>query len=109
MAQVAKACRVGWATVMAAVREYGQPLVDDPHRLDGVAAIGVDETAFLAANGRHHTVFVTGVVDVAAPRLLDVVEGRSRNALSAWVSAQPELDKPGHFSALVRPVVVGSP
>jgi hypothetical protein len=27
--------------VLAAVREYGRLLVDDPHRLDNVAAIGV--------------------------------------------------------------------
>ena len=103
VAQVAKACGVGWATVMAAVREYGQPLVDDPHRLDGVAAIGVDETAFLAANGRHHTVFVTGVVDVAAPRLLDVVQGRSGNALSAWVSARPDQWREGIAVAALDP------
>jgi len=49
----------------------------------------VDETAFLAANGRHHTVFVTGMVDVTASRLVDVVPGRSGTVLSQWISAQP--------------------
>lgn len=51
VAQVARDFGVSWATAMAAVREYGRPLVDDPHRLDGVPALGVDETALLAANG----------------------------------------------------------
>jgi transposase len=46
---------------MAAVVEHGTPLVDDPDRLAGVQALGVDETAFLAANGRHYTQFVTGM------------------------------------------------
>jgi transposase len=89
VAQVAAGFGVAWATVMAAVVEYGTPLVDDPDRLNGVAALGVDETAFLAANGRHHTVFVTGMVDVTASRLLDVVPGRSGTVLSQWISAQP--------------------
>ncbi len=90
VAQVAAAFGIGWATAMAAVREYGRPLVADPGRLAGVAALGVDETAFLAANAGHHTVFVTGIVDVSSPRLLDVVEGRSGKCLSDWVSGRPE-------------------
>lgn len=32
VAQVARDLGVGWSTVMAAVRDYGQPLVDDPDR-----------------------------------------------------------------------------
>jgi len=75
---------------MAAVREYGRPLADDPARLAGVEAIGVDETAFLAATATHHTVFVTGLVDVARSRLLDVVPGRSGSVLAQWIGAQPE-------------------
>lgn len=95
VAQVAAGFGVGWGTAMAAVVEYGRPLVDEVDRLAAVSAIGVDETAFLAANATHHTVFVTGIVDVRpgpgrGPRLLDVVPGRSGNALSAWVLAQPE-------------------
>ena len=89
VAQVAAEFGVAWGTVMAAVVEYGTPLVDDPDRLAGVQALGVDETAFLAANGRHHTQFVTGMVDVTAARLLDVVPGRSGTVLSQWIAAQP--------------------
>jgi transposase len=80
VAQVAAAFGTSWATVMAAVAEHGRPLVDDPARTEEVSAPGVDETAFLAANARHPTLFVTGLVDVSRGRLLDVVEGRSGNA-----------------------------
>jgi hypothetical protein len=70
---------------MAAVRYHGQPLVDDPARLQNVGAVGVDETAFTAA-ATSPTEFVTGIVDLTrrrggVARLLDVVEGRSAEAL----------------------------
>jgi transposase len=68
VAQVAAAFGVGWGTAMAAVRAYGSPLVEDAERLGGVAELGVDETAFLAANATHPTLFVTAVVDLRAPR-----------------------------------------
>jgi transposase len=90
VAQVAAEFGVAWRTVMDAVVEYGTPLVDDRDRLAGVEALGVDETAFLAANGRHHTQYVTGMVDVTAARLLDVVPGRSGTVLSQWLAAQSE-------------------
>lgn len=90
VAQVAADFGVGWGTVMAAVRDYGTPRVDDPEGLVAVAALGVDETAFLAANATHHTLFVTGMVDVRTSRLLDVVPGRSGNALASWIQTQPQ-------------------
>jgi transposase len=46
---------IGWRTAMTAVRDYGTPRVDDPTRLDGVEAIGVDETAFQAPSARRPT------------------------------------------------------
>jgi hypothetical protein len=49
VAAVARDLGVGWATVMRAVADHGQPLVDDPARLHGVAALGLDETSFLRA------------------------------------------------------------
>ena len=103
VAQVAADLGVAWATVMTAVRDYGRPRTDDPERLAGVRALGVDETAFLAANARHSTVFVTGVVDVARPRLLDVVEGRSAAALSGWVDDQPPAWRAGIAVAALDP------
>lgn len=64
--QVGKLCRsvssvateygVSWDSAWAAVRLHGTPLVDDPHRVGGVRALGVDEHSFLAANPDHTTV-----------------------------------------------------
>ena len=59
---------VGWGTVMRAVREYGEPLVDDPDRLAGVLGLGVDESAFLRATALRSTQFVTGVLDLTPGR-----------------------------------------
>jgi transposase len=104
VAAVAAEFGVGWATVMAAVQEYGQPLVDDPHRLDGVHTLGVDETAFLAATPSSGTVFATGIVALnGRARLLDVVEGRSGNALSGWVSSQDQDWRDGITIAALDP------
>jgi len=89
IAQVARDLGVGWSTVMTAVRDHGAPLVDDPDRTAGVTALGMDETAFLAANQDHHTLYVTGFVDLTARRLLDVVPGRSAASVTGWLDARP--------------------
>ena len=88
VAQVAADFGVAWATVMDAVEQYGTALVEDPDRLAEVTALGVDETAFLRATKDRHTQYVTGIVDVRAGRLLDVVQGRSGAILSQWVQQQ---------------------
>ncbi len=80
---------VGWSTVMRAVQEYGAPLVDDPTRLVGVQAVGVDGTTFLAARAGSSTRFVTGIVAMLGPgrssaQLLDVVPGRTKAAVQEW-------------------------
>jgi len=92
VARVASQYGVGWEAVMTAVRVFGEPLVDDPHRLDRVIRLGVDETAFLAATAYRSTCFVTGIVDLTGrvARLLDVVEGRSGKALCDWVSGRAQ-------------------
>ena len=41
VAAVARDLGVGWSTVMRAVADHGRPLVEDPTRLDGVAALGL--------------------------------------------------------------------
>jgi transposase len=69
---------VGWNTVMRAVRDYGEPLVEDPGRLDGVTGLGVDEHVWQHAGRARRTQFATGVVDLTPgrpPRLLDVMRG----------------------------------
>ena len=90
VAAVAREFGIGWHTAMTAVRDYGTPRVDDPTRLEGVEALGVDETAFAAASATRSTSFVTGIVDLTRrrgpARLLDVVAGRSALALAGWVN-----------------------
>jgi transposase len=45
VAAVARDFGVGWAMIMRAVGDHGRPLVDDPGRLDGVAALGLERPA----------------------------------------------------------------
>jgi transposase len=90
VAAVAREYGVGWQTSMNAVRERGEPLVDDPARLDGVTALGLDETTFLKASRDHPTLYVTGMVDARTGRLLDVVPDRTAAAVSAWLAARDQ-------------------
>jgi transposase len=89
VAAVAREFGIGWGTAMAAVREHGAARVDDPSRLEGVDAVGLDETAFQAASATRSTSFVTGIVDLTRgpgpARLLDVVADRSASALVSWM------------------------
>jgi hypothetical protein len=89
VAAVARDLGVGWATIMRAVAEHGTPLVEDPGRLDGVAALGLDETSFLKATRLAPTRYVTGLVDLEQGRLLDVVADRTRAAVDGWLGARP--------------------
>jgi transposase len=88
VAAVARDLGVGWATVMRAVHEHGTQLVDHPARLDGVAALGLDETSFLKATRTAPTRWVTGLVDLEGGRLLDVVPDRTRAAVDGWLDAR---------------------
>lgn len=81
-------CRL---TIMNLTIEQGTPIVEDPQRLADVDAIGVDETAYLRAIGKHPTWFATGITDLTPgrpARLLDVVEGRSGTVLGDWLAAR---------------------
>jgi transposase len=89
VAAVARDLGVGWATIMRAVADHGIPLVDDPRRLDGVAALGLDETSFLKATRVAPTRYVTGLVDLEGGRLLEVVADRTRRAVDDWLGARP--------------------
>jgi transposase len=79
---------VGWSTAMAAVRDHGKPLVDDPRRLHGVRALGVDEHKMLAAGPTHHTIYATQLVDIDRHVLLDVVRDRSAASVTTWLSSR---------------------
>ncbi len=83
---VAAELGVCWWTVMNAVVEHGTPLVDDPDRIGAVEQLGVDETSFVAANRNHTTVYVTGLVDLEAKVVIDMVEGNSAADLRRWTA-----------------------
>jgi transposase len=115
VAAVARDLGVGWATIMRAVADHGTPLVDDAARLEGVAALGLDETSFLKATRVAPTRYVTGLVDLERGRLLDVVADRTRTAVAGWLDARTRdwlahigtvaLDPwRGYASALVAPL-----
>jgi transposase len=89
VAAVARDLGVGWQTVMRAVADHGRPLVDDPTRLEEVAALGLDETSFLKATRLAPTRWVTGLVDLEGGRLLDLVGDRTRAAVAGWLGARP--------------------
>jgi len=88
VAELAEELGVCWWTVMAAVIEHGTPLVDDPDRVGPVAQLGVDETSWLAANPRHSTLYATGLVDLDARIVIDMVEGNTASDLRKWCAAQ---------------------
>ncbi len=90
VAEVARAFGVSWDTVMGAVREHGEPLVDDPDRIGDVVDLGIDETAWLAATPIHPTLWATGLVDTCAGRLVDVICGRDAAALREWLARRDQ-------------------
>jgi transposase len=95
VAATARALGVGWHTIMRTVRALGEPVVDDPRRVDPpedpVTAVGVDETTFLAAAPTHPTEFATGITDLTPSRparLLEVTRGRSGAVLAGWLAGR---------------------
>jgi len=94
VARVAEALAVSWDTANDAVLAEGRRvLIADPDRLDGVAVIGVDEHAW--RHTRKGDKYVTVIIDLTAvragtgpARLLDMVEGRSKQVFTNWLDAQ---------------------
>jgi len=86
VAEVARRFGVGWHSAWAAVERHGRPLVDDPRRLHGVRALGVDEHKMLDGGPTHHTIYATQLVDIDSKRLLDVVKNRSAASVSGWLA-----------------------
>ena len=87
VASQARRFGVSWATAWAAVQDYGQSLVDDPARLDGVSSLGIDETNFMKATPRAATRYVTSFVDLdGPPRVLDLIEGRDAGDVGEWLT-----------------------
>lgn len=90
VAEVARELGCDWHTVMDAVTAYGTPLIDDPHRIGEVTALGLDETLFARTGAKRTRSWCTSIVDVNRPaRLLDVVQGRNSAAPSDWLNQRP--------------------
>jgi len=96
VARVAEGLGVAWNTANDAVLAEGKRvLIDDEHRFDGVTAIGVDEHVWrhTRRGDKYVTVIIdlTGIRDGTGPaRLLDMVEGRSKQAFKTWLAERPE-------------------
>jgi transposase len=95
-ARVAEALDVSWNTANDAVLAEGKrALINDPDRLDGVTAIGVDEHVWrhTRRGDKYVTVIIdlTGIREGTGPaRLLDMVEGRSKQAFKQWLTDRPQ-------------------
>jgi transposase len=95
VARIADGLGVSWNTANDAVLAEGRrTLINDPGRFDGVRAIGVDEHAW--RHTRRGDKYVTVIIDLTAvregigpARLLDMVEGRSKQAFKTWLSERP--------------------
>jgi transposase len=101
VAAAARSFGVRWHAAMAAVWDHGQPRVDHLARLGAPSAVGLDETSFLAATATHPTLLVTGIVDLEAGRLIDVLPARSARAVTDWLDS-----KPAPWRAGIRHVVI---
>ena len=96
VARVAEGLGVAWNTANDAVLAEGKRvLVDDPDRFEGVHVIGVDEHVW--RHTRRGDKYVTVIIDLTPvrdrtgpARLLDMVEGRSKQAFKTWLAARPE-------------------
>jgi transposase len=96
VARVAEGLAVAWNTANDAVLAEGKRvLIDDPGRFDGVAVIGVDEHVW--RHTRRGDKYVTVIIDLTPirdgtgpARLLDMVEGRSKQVFKTWLAAREE-------------------
>jgi transposase len=89
VAEVARSFGISWQTAWTAFETEVTPAIEDPDRIAGVMALGVDETGFLSATKDHRRIYATGMVDVRRGILLDVIEDRSARILSDWLGARP--------------------
>ncbi|MDT7596977.1 MAG: hypothetical protein QOJ06_2523 [Pseudonocardiales bacterium] len=91
VARVAEGLGVSWNTANDAVLAEGRrALIEDPRRHDGVRVIGVDEHCWRRT--RRGDRYVTVIIDLAPirdgtgpARLLDMVEGRSKQVFKTWL------------------------
>lgn len=96
VARVAEGLAVSWDTANDAVLAEGQRvLIADPHRFDGVRVLGVDEHVW--RHTRRGDKYVTVIIDLTPvrddtgpARLLDMLEGRSKQAFKTWLAGRPQ-------------------
>ena len=96
VARIAEGLAVSWNTANSAVLAEGQRvLIEDPNRFDGVRVIGVDEHVW--RHTRRGEKYVTVIIDLTPiragtgpARLLDMVEGRSKQAFKQWLAQRPQ-------------------
>jgi len=101
VARIAEGLGVSWNTANDAVLAEGKrALIDDPHRFDGVQVVGVDEHVW--RHTRKGDKYVTVIIDLTPvrdntgpARLLDMVEGRSKQAFKTWLAARPKAWRAG--------------
>lgn len=92
VARVADGLGVAWNTANDAVLAEGRRvLINDPQRFDGVRVLGVDEHVW--RHTRRGDKYVTVIIDLTPirdgtgpARLLDMVEGRTKQAFKTWLS-----------------------
>jgi len=95
VARIAEALAVSWNTANDAVLAEGRRvLIEDPGRFDGVKVIGVDEHVW--RHTRRGDKYVTVIIDLTpirdgtgTSRLLDMVQGRSKQAFKTWLAERP--------------------
>jgi len=101
VSRVAAGFGVSWHTANTAIMTEGKRrLIDDPARFDGVTTIGVDEHVW--RHTRSGDKFVTVIIDLTpvrdgagSSRLLDMVEGRSKDVFKSWLAARPKAWRDG--------------
>ena len=101
VARVAEGLGVAWNTANDAVLAEGKRvLINDPGRLDGVKVLGVDEHVW--RHTRRGDKYVTVIIDLTPiregtgpARLLDMVEGRSKQAFKTWLAERPDAWRDG--------------
>ena len=101
VAPIAEGLGVSWTTANDAVLAEGQRvLINDPQRFDGVTTVGFDE--HVGRHTRRGDKYVTVIIDLTRirngtgpARLLDMVQGRSKQAVKAWLAERPQAWRDG--------------
>jgi transposase len=101
VARVAEGLGVSWNTANSSVLAEGRRvLIADPGRFDGVKVIGVDEHVW--RHTRRGDKYVTVIIDLTPvregtgpARLLDMVEGRSKQVFKQWLAERDQTWRQG--------------